>query len=261
MVLFQPTSDPTVWDFSWYGGIGNLFDIVFWIVAILAAAFALLLLADYLNNRKPAHLYWGLSFALIYVNTHILIFSGTFATLLDPVPSVVGALTVGLFAVGVVKSIKPDGTLGKFILYYVLIMSLLIGFVKTPYGWTFLLDLGLPELVPTIVVPVVVMLLHIPSALIIILLPFGARSENGIAALTLSLGGLLMSLVGILLAGALVLLQLVEAAVITEELSIAYLEIVFYAFPFVYLGAGLSFAWGVFVPKQWNFNIPGIELE
>ena len=71
--------------------------------------------------------------------------------------------------------------------------------------------------------------------------------------MVLSLAGILMGLVGLLLA----LTTVVGGYFATEP----WLEIVFNVFPFVYLGAGLCFAWGTFVPKQWTFNIPGIELE
>ncbi len=276
MVLFQPTSDPTVWDFSWYGGIGNLFDVVFWAVAIISAIFALFLLSDYLNNRKPAHFYWGISFALLYVNTHVLIFSGSFATLLDPIPSVVAALTIGFFAVGIFKNVKPEKEkFGNYLFYYVLIISLAIGFVKTPYFG-----------IPWIVAPIVVMALHIPSAVLLIWLPLTTRSENGKSAFALPLAAILMSLIGILLAIAVPLatelaaltaafeaaedagiltqpqLDVLEAILVAFEAQVnAFLEPVFYAFPFVYLGAGLCFAWGTFVPKRWTFTVPGIELE
>jgi len=178
----------------------------------------------------------------LWINTHVVIFSGTFATFLDPVPSVVGALTVGLFAVGVFKTVRPDNKIGEYLLYFVIFMSLAIGFVKTPY-------FGIPE----IVVPIVVMVLHVPSALIIIWLPFTTRSENGKSAIVLSIAGILMGLVGLLLA-----LTTIVGGFFASD---AWLEIVFNVFPFVYLGAGLCFAWGTFVPKQWTFDIPGIELE
>ncbi|NVM45958.1 MAG: hypothetical protein HWN79_13660 [Candidatus Lokiarchaeota archaeon] len=247
MVLFQPT-ESTVWDFGYYFGSGKVMEIVFWIVAIIGIIFALFLLADYLNNRKPAHFYWGISFALIWINTHVVIFSGTFATFLDPVPSVVAALTVGLFAVGVFKSVKPEHKLGNYLVYFVLIMSLVIGTLKVPF-W----DPNADNIVLSTIIPIVVMVLHVPSALIIVWLPFTTRGENGKAAVVLSLAGILMGLVGLLLA-----LTTIVGGFFASDL---WLEIIFNVFPFVYLGAGLCFAWGTFVPKQWSFNIPGIELE
>jgi len=241
MVLFQPSGDPTVWDFSFYMAGGKLFEIVFWISAIIGVIFALFLLSSYLNERKPAHFYWGISFAILYINTHVAIFSGTFATFLDQVPSTLSALMVGFFAVGLFKTVKPDKEkFGDYLLYYVVIMSLVIGFFKGAY-------LGLPAFIT----PILVMALHIPSGILIIWLPLQTRDVNGKAALVMTIAGVLMSLVGVLLA-------LATLGILATD---AYLEIVFNAFPYVYLGAAVCFAWGTFVPKSWNFAIPGIELE
>lgn len=241
MVLFQPSSGPTVWDFSWYFGSGNAAKIVLWISAIIGIIFALFLLASYLNERKPAHFYWGISFSLLWINTHIAIAGGSYAYWLAPVPATFSALMVGLFAVGLFKNVKPEkDKMGDYLLYYVIVMSLVIGFFKGDY-------LGLPA----IIVPILVMALHIPSAILIIWLPLQTREENGKSALVFSLAGVLMSVVGLLLA-------MVTLDILATE---AFIEIVLNMFPFVYLLANLAFAWGVFVPKRWNFTIPGIELE
>ncbi len=140
MVLFQPT-EATVWDFSWYFGSGKPFEIVFWITAIIAIVFSLFLLSSYLNERKPEHFYWGIAFALLWINTHVAIFSGSFATFLDQVPSTLSALMVGMFAVGLYKNVKPDKKkMGNDLLYFVVIWSLVIGFfvgevMKNPLKW------------------------------------------------------------------------------------------------------------------------------
>ncbi|MHA1235200.1 MAG: hypothetical protein ACTSQL_08975, partial [Promethearchaeota archaeon] len=83
MVLFQPSAPPTVWDFSWYFGSGNAAKITLWISAIIGLFFALFLLASYLNNRKREHLYWGIAFALLWINTHIAIAGGSYAYFLQ----------------------------------------------------------------------------------------------------------------------------------------------------------------------------------
>jgi len=241
MVLFQPSGPATVWDFSYYFGSGNAAKIVLWISAIIGIIFALFLLASYLNARKREHLYWGISFALLWINTHIAIAGGSYAYWLDQVPATFSALMVGLFAVGLFINVKPEKEkMGNYLLYYVVVMSLVIGFFKGAY-------LGLPA----IVVPILVMALHIPSAILIIWLPLQTREENGKSALVMSFAGILMSLVGVLLA-------LATLDILSTD---AYLEIVFNLFPFVYLAANLAFAWGVFVPKRWNFDVAGIELE
>jgi len=259
MVLFQ-----TVWEFSYYEW-GEAISIVLWLTAIVSAIFALFLLSSYLNTRKPEHLYWGISFALIWLNTHISIFytliertmiagsfymvqtRGTgFWTFLEAVPTTFFALAVGLFAVGLWKNVKPEKEkIGNYLLYYVIVMSLAIGIFKLE---NLNIVLGTEDI---FIAPILVMALHIPSAILIIWLPLQTREENGKSALAFPIAGVLMSLVGVLLAIATL------GILATDD----YLFIVLAAFPFVYLLAVLGFAWGTIVPKRWNFAIPGIELE
>ena len=247
MVLFA-----TPWEFGFYFSSGNAQKIVLWLSAIIGLFFALLLLASYLNTRKTEHFYWGISFALLWINTHIAIAGGSFAYWLDPVPATFSALSVGLFAVGLWVNVKPDKEkIGKILLLYVIVMSLLIGVFKLPYVAT--LNYGWSLLDP-IAIPIAVMALHIPSALLIIWLPLQTRDENGKSALMMPLAGILMGIVGLLLAGAV----MVEMAAPLEE---GYLFVTFSLFPFVYLIANIAFAWGTFVPKRWSFSIAGIELE
>jgi len=247
MVLFA-----TPWDFSFYFSSGNAQKIVLWLSAIIGLFFALFLLASYLNTRKTEHFYWGISFALLWINTHIAIAGGSYAYWLDPVPATFSALSVGLFAVGLFVNVKPEKEkIGKILLLYVVAMSLLIGVFKLPYVAT--LNYGWSAL-PSYAITIAVMALHIPSAILIIWLPLQTREENGKSALMMSLAGILMSLVGLLLA-------LATLDVFTGYTLVGYLFIIFSLFPFVYLIANVAFAWGTFVPKRWNFAIAGIELE
>ena len=249
MVLFQPSGPATVWDFGFYFGSGNAAKIVMWVAAIFALFFALFLLSSYLNKRKSEHLYWGISFALLWINTHIALAGGSYAYFLQEVPATFFGLMVGLFAVGLWKNVKPDSDkMGNYLLLYTIVLSVAIGFFKQE---TVNIVLG----TPAIIVPILVMALHIPMAILIIWLPLQTRDENGKSALTFSLAGALMGLVGLLLAGATFLPEL------GLSLGDFYLEIVFNIFPFAYLLAVLFFCWGTFVPKRWNFEIPGIELE
>ncbi|MBY8979703.1 MAG: hypothetical protein KGD72_04885 [Candidatus Lokiarchaeota archaeon] len=243
MVLFA-----TPWEFSFYFGSGNAAKIVLWLSAIIGIIFALFLLASYLNTRKREHLYWGISFALLWINTHIAIAGGTYAYFLQEVPATFSALMVGLFAVGLFINVKPEKEkLGNYLLIYVIAMSLAIGFFKQA---TVNIVLGTEP----ILVSILVMALHIPSAILIIWLPLQTREENGKSALMMTIAGALMSLVGLLLA-------LATLEVFTGYTLVGYLFIVFSLFPFVYLAAIIAFAWGIFVPKRWSFDIAGIELE
>ena len=251
-----------VWEFSHYSW-GNAIDIVLWIAAIISAVFALLLLTSYLNTRKTEHLYWGISFGLLWINTHIGIVhvllervggqqvmtrGAGFWTFLEPVNATFFALTVGLFAVGLWKNVKPEkDKIGNYLLYYVIVMSIAIGFFKNENMITLL---GTPAML----VPILVMALHVPSAILIIWLPLQTREENGKSALMMTIAGVLMSLVGVLLA-------IATLDILTGYYLTGFIYVVLSVFPFVYLLAVSAFAWGTFVPKRWGFAIPGIELE
>ncbi len=251
-----------VWEFSHYEW-GNAIEIVLWIAAITSAVFALLLLASYLNTRKTEHLYWGISFGLLWINTHVGIFhqliervggsqvvtrGSGFWTFLEPVSATLFALIIGLFAVGLWKNVKPEKEkIGNYLLYYVIVMSLAIGVFK---GETMMIVLGYG----TYLVPILVMALHVPSAILIIWLPLQTREENGKSAFAMTIAGVLMSLVGVLLAVA-------TLDILTGVYLTGFIYVVLSVFPFVYLLAVMGFAWGTFVPKRWAFAIPGIELE
>ena len=164
MVLFQPAGPATVWDFSYYFGSGNAAKIVLWISAIIGIVFALFLLASYLNTRKKEHLYWGIAFALLWINTHIAIAGGSYAYFLQEVPATFSALMVGLFAVGLWVNVKPEKEkIGNYILIYVIALALAIGFFKQE---TVIIVIG----TPASLVPILVMALHIPMAILIILI-------------------------------------------------------------------------------------------
>jgi hypothetical protein len=229
-----------------------MIEVIFWVCAIVSIIFALLLLVSYFNSRKTEHLYWGIAFALMWINLHLAIPIGEFSYFLLPVPSAFAGLTVGLFALGLFKNVKPEKTLiGNLLLLYVVAMSFVIMFVKnnlfgTEYFGT--------QLLPSWIIPIVVMALHVPMAVLIIWLPLTTRDENGKSALMMTIAGALMGLVGLLLA-------LATFDIFPHPISVGYVFIILSVFPFAYLLATIAFAWGTFVPKRWAFDIAGIELE
>ena len=110
MVLFQPPSGPPPGlGISAFDGYPDprMFEYTLWISAIISFVFALLLLASYLKSRKSEHFFWGIAFALLWINLHLLIPANSFEYLLNPVPAAFSALTVGLFAVGLWKNVMP----------------------------------------------------------------------------------------------------------------------------------------------------------
>ena len=269
MVLFQPPSGPPPgpWMFGFEGYPNSqMIEVVLWIGAIVAFAFALLLLVSYFTSRKQEYFFWGIAFALLWINLHLMIPLGNFEYFLWGIPAGFSALTIGLFAVGLWKNVKPEKTMiGNLLLLYVVGMSLGIMVLRNPnvgvpYTWGF-------QLVPTYVTSILVMALHIPSAALIFWLALETREENGNATWAMVTAGVIMGLVGILIGLASLFgysypydgdAMVVD---INNYTLVGYLWLVLTIFPFAFTIAIVAFAWGTFVPKRWGFNIPGIEFE
>ena len=269
MVLFQPPSGPPPgpWMFGFEGYPNSqMIEVVLWIGAIASFVFALLLLAAYFNSRKQEHFLWGIAFALLWINLHLAIPLGDFEYFLNAIPAGFSALTLGLFAVGLWKNIKPEKTLiGNLLLAYVVCMSVAIMVLRNPnigvpYTWGF-------QLVPTVVTSILVMAIHIPSAALIIYLPLETKEENGNSVYAMIAAGAIMSIVGLLIGFATLFgysfpydgTAMVVA--LNNYTLVGYLWLVLTIFPFALTIAIVAFAWGTFVPKRWGFDIAGIELE
>jgi len=267
MVLFQPPSGPPPgpWEFGFEGYPNSqMIEVTMWIGAIISLIFALLLLVSYFNNRKPEHFFWGIAFALLWINLHLLIPLGDFEYLLNPVPAAFSALTVGLFAVGLFKNVKPEMKLiGNLLLAYVVGMSVTIMVLKNNL---FGVEYFGTRLIDPIYISIVVMALHIPSAALLVLLPIMTRQENGRSTWAMVIAGAIMGLVGLLI-GLSALFgytypydgpQMV--VYLNDYTLVGYLFIVLSILPFALTFAIIAFAWGTFVPKRWGFDIAGIEL-
>ena len=268
MVLFQPAAGPPPgpWMFSFDGYPNSqAIEVVLWIGAIVSIFFALFLLASYFTSRKPEHLLWGIAFALLWMNLHLAIPLGDFEYFLMPVPAAFSALTLGLFAVGLFKNVKPEQTkIGNILLLYVVAMSMLIMVLKNnlfgvEYFGTRLID-------PTII-SIVVMALHIPMGFLIIYLPLTTIEENGKSAIAMTVAGSIMSLVGLLLGLAALFGYTYPydgtgmVVLLNNYMLVGYLFVTLSIFPYALMFGIVAFAWGTIVPKRWGFNIAGIELE
>ena len=114
--------------------------------------------------------------------------------------------------------------------------------------------LDLPRVVGSIP-GVLVMVLHIPSALLIVALPLitTIKKETRWPALLMTVGGILFGIVGILMA-------LVETDVVPVT-PIDYRFAIMGLFSILLLLSVMCFTFGTIIPAKWNFDIPGIEFE
>ena len=209
--------------------------ILLWITGIAAILFALFMLLDFLKNKKIYHLLWALAFIVLFVAGVVLVFTNDYSLLLSPLVSALAALIPGGIAAGLYFIVFEEKTklYGYIFLLFVIVMVILIGITKA---------VNSPGASAT------VMVAHIPSSLSIILLPIYTTfktKDTDWKALLVSIGGLIMSLAGLLLA-----LFTVGAADIVLILTLL---------PIVLLLTAIFFAFGMLLPEKWGFTIPGIK--
>jgi len=207
------------------------------ITGIAAILFGLFMLLDFLKNKKIHHLLWALAFIVLFVAGLVLIITNDYSLLLSPLVAALAALIPGGIAAGLYFVVFEEKTklYGYIYLLFVLVMVILIGITKA---------VGSPGASAT------VMVAHIPSSLSIILLPIYTTyrtKETDWKALLMSIGGLIISVAGLLLA-----LFTVGAADIVLILTLL---------PIVLLLTALFFALGMLLPEKWSFAIPGIKRD
>ncbi len=252
MVLFQPPSGPAnpfdVGEYRWA-------ELLLWITAIIGIIWGILLLFDYINTRKRHHLLWAASFSMTWIGFHQVISTGDFALLLDPFMSALLAFIPGLLAAGLLMAIFSEKkVLGNLYALFALLMAVAIGMAK--FDPFMVLD-PLP-----LVATSLVMVLHIPSGLIIIILPLYTtiKKETRWPALFMTIGGILFALVGVLLA--IVTTGIIDAIALETGVPAEWaLFVLFGLFPIILVFAFLGFALGTLIPAKWNFDIPGVEFE
>ena len=207
------------------------------ITGIAAILFGVFMLLDFLKNKKIHHLLWALAFIVLFVAGITLIFSNDYSLLLSPLVAALAALIPGGIAAGLIFVVFEEKTkmYGYIYLLFVLVMVILIGIFKA---------------IESTGASAIVMVAHIPSSLLIILLPIYTTyktKETDWKALLLSIGGIIVSIAGMLLA--LFVLEAVE------------IELILTILPIVLLLTAVFFAFGMLLPEKWSFAIPGIKKE
>ncbi|MHA1932307.1 MAG: hypothetical protein ACW96X_07180 [Promethearchaeota archaeon] len=216
-------------------GIGAV--ILLLITGIAAILFGLFMVLDFLKNKKIHHLLWALSFIVLFVAGIVLIFTNDYSLLLSPLIAALAVLIPGGIAAGLFFAVFEDKTklYGYIFLVFVLVMVVLVGIAKAAAS---------PGQSYT------VMAAHIPSSLSIILLPIYTTyktKDTDWKALLLSIGGIIVSIAGLLLA-----LFTIGAADIVLILTLL---------PIVLLLTAVFLAFGMLLPDKWGFAIPGIKKE
>ncbi|KKL69064.1 hypothetical protein LCGC14_2118700 [marine sediment metagenome] len=250
MVLFQPPAGPPN-PFSL--GEYRSHETLLWITIIIGAVWAFFLLVEYLNTRKLHHLFWAFSFIAAYIVFHQIALIGTYGDLFANVSSALYSIITGSIAVGLLYVLYPDKKLwklsyGQLYMLFVLIMAMLIGIYGLPNIQMY--PLGLDALSRKWVPRLIETIAHLPSILIIIIIPAYTTlktKKTGKPALLMSVGGLLFGINGLLL------------MLMRMEISDPFITIGLFPFWLIF-GIGF-FAFGMLYEKTWRFEIPGVEFE
>jgi len=255
MILQPPPAEFSVFDIGNWRWSSSLI----WITAFAALIFGILLFINYFNNRKTHHLLWSISMFGIWIISHVINVEGSYEPLiepsmsdvLDPIFIICTFIAPGLIAAGLWQVTFKDKEYGKWYLIFVLVMTPIILIAKLDPSFGNYEGMDMIE-------SLAVMVFHIPSGLSLLILPIiTTKDRNG---LLISIGGVLMGLVGIILSvlGFLPPTNPEFAPLYAEG---AFVDIIFAILPFILLGAILCFALGMLLTKDWTFDIPGIEFE
>jgi len=192
----------------------------------------------------------------MWIAFHQVIAAGDYSIMLGPVMALMLGFIPGLLAAGLLMAVFEDTKiLGNLYALFALIMGIVIAFLKfDPTGA--LGDAAAIDPAVALLPSIMVMVLHIPSALIIVVLPLitTIKKQTRWPALLMTVGGILFGVVGLLL-------SLVVTDFFEPYAPIDLRYVVMGLFSIFLLLASICFAFGTLIPAKWNFDIPGIEFE
>ncbi|MHA1214885.1 MAG: hypothetical protein ACTSR2_05985 [Candidatus Hodarchaeales archaeon] len=200
------------------------------VVALLVAIF---LFKDYLENKKIFHALWALSFLVLFVSG-VLIILFDFTVLSEPLVPVVAALIPVGLATGLLFAVWPDEKYGLIFGVYALAGIALLALAKLAILFGDFASF-------------ILMAVHIPSGLIIVIVPIwtALSKKTEMASIAFGLGGLAISLGGMLLA----------LATVPSPPMLNILDI-FAVLPLLLLIVGVLFVVGILYTSDWKVPFP-----
>ncbi|MHA1521494.1 MAG: hypothetical protein ACTSVZ_04650 [Promethearchaeota archaeon] len=213
--------------------VGILSAIIMVIVGLVALLFTVFLVIEFIKKRSTAHLFIALAFFVVAAAGFLPVFMNDFNILRSPIVSMLavfvpGGLATALIYDSVFGEKAKDHAMNYF--GYVFLMSIIVVITK---------GAGCP------MTSVMVMMVHIPSSLFIVILPILVSKKDGEKApLLVSLGGVIISVAGMLLA------FLVTGVPLLSE------DTIFMLLPWVLLLGAACLALGFLYTKRWAFKFP-----
>ncbi|MHA1775710.1 MAG: hypothetical protein DRO88_08790 [Promethearchaeia archaeon] len=207
--------------------------IVLLVTGVVALLFCIFLILDYLKNKKLPHLFIAIAFFVVFAAGVLLVIINDYELLMTPVISMLAVFIPGGIATALLlESVfgEKGKTIGLGYAGYIIIMAIVIIITKA---------------IDSPIASIMVMLAHIPSGLAIVILPILVyMKDKEWTAILVSVGGLLISVAGILLAFLVSGNALLSAAQIFNLL------------PWILLLVAACFAFGFLYTSKWTFKFP-----
>lgn len=205
------------------------------ITGVVALLLALLLFKKFLELKRLYHLFWAISFLVLFISGVLIILLG-FEVLEEDLVPVVAALIPVCLAIGLYNVEWADKKYWLYYTIYSVVLIVLLTLART--------DIFLPDMKTMIL-----LLTHIPAGLSIVIIPlytaFVSKSTEW-TSVFFSIGGLLISIGGVLLA-------FLKVESLTPILSQAE---IFGILPLLLLIVSVFFVLGIGLPSKWKIDIP-----
>lgn len=211
--------------------LDDLFAVVLLLViGVVAVVMAILLILDYLKNKKVYHVAWAISFLVLFISGVLIILNG-YTILEEPLVPVVAAFIPACLVIGLFFATWDDKLYGVYYTIFTIVMVAILAVVRL-----------LPDLA-NFSTPVL-MGLHIPSGLAIVSIPLytALTKKTEITSLFYSIGGLFISIGGVLLA--------------ISKTNTDVADLTFAVLPLLLVVVGIFFVLGIILPTKWKIEIP-----
>lgn len=207
--------------------LDNILSVIFLLLTgIVAIYVGFYMLKEYASTKKLYHLFWGISFVVLFVSGVLIIFLG-FEVLAEPLIPVIAALIPISIAVGLLFAVYDD---------------------KPIYGWGFLIAEAILIVITSITrlggnldSAGLIMGMHIPAGGLIMILPLLSKEKY---AYLYTVGGAVISLGGSLLAFVAIGSPILEA------------DTIYLLLPPILLITGAFFTLGIILPEKWKLEVP-----
>jgi hypothetical protein len=260
-MLFQPGGGGfnafSTGNYEWSG-------MFLWLCGLIVLVLAMVLLVDYINNRKMSHLFWSAAFGAQFWVFLMVTNTGTWESLINPtfgdlqtaIPQILMLMIPALFASGLILETSDNKKLVKTLLIYTFVGSIVTIVLLT---WQ--------DYLPMTMSRIAGILLHIPTGILMITIPL-KKNEGDKTMLFFSLGALLIAIIGILM-GVIGIMTEIGYWYTGDEVPILNIlsseggsaDTLIAAFAFLILGSTIVFLAGVLIPKKWAPSVPLIEFE